>query len=154
MRGIFQPLTNHRREYVYFVKDTGGIIFTLQKNTGGIMSTLLKHSMCLREKLHVMQTQLLFLQMSLNVDWILHMHGQFWAVLCYAQPVNYGIRPLANIFWDCPIRILPVNKRLGNLGCIQFIVKSSLIYTKSCSFGEVGGTSPLQLSSLTHFAKI
>ena len=59
-----------------------------------------------------------------------------------------------------PIRIIPVIKRLRNLGRIQFIAKSSSIYTKIClchkhkTFGEVGGNSPLQLSSRTHFAKI
>ena len=60
-----------------------------------------------------------------------------------------------------PIRIIPVNKRLRNLGQIQFIANSSSIYTqKSVSatstrpFGEVGGNSSLQLSSRTHFAKI
>ena len=60
-----------------------------------------------------------------------------------------------------PIRIIPVNKRLRNLGRIQFIAKSSSIYTKICLrhkhkklFGEVGGNSPLQLSSRKHFAKI
>ena len=32
-----------------------GLYSPRKKNTGGIMSTLLKHSMCIREKLHVMQ---------------------------------------------------------------------------------------------------
>ena len=59
-----------------------------------------------------------------------------------------------------PIRILPVNKILKNLGQIQFIAKSTSMYTKSvratCTrpFGEVGGMSPLQLLSGTHFPKI
>ena len=60
-----------------------------------------------------------------------------------------------------PIRIIPVNKRLRNLGQIQFIANSSSIYTKKSvsatsirPFGEVGGNLSLQLSSRTHFAKI
>ena len=59
-----------------------------------------------------------------------------------------------------PIRIIHVIKRLRNLGRIQFIAKSHLYTQKSvCTtstrpFGEVGGNSPQQLSSRTHFAKI
>ena len=63
-----------------------------------------------------------------------------------------------------PLRIIPVIKRLRNLERIQFIAKSSSIYTKIClrhkhnisrPFGEVGGKNyPLKLSSRTHFAKI
>ena len=45
--------------------------------------------------------------------------------------------PLPNIFLKLPfsvtpIRIIPVIKRLRNLGRIQFIAKSSSIYTKIC----------------------
>ena len=83
------------------------------------------------------------------------------AVLCYAQPLNNGICIAYKYFLRLPlsvtpVRILPVNKRLRNFGQIQFIAKSSSIYTKICTrpFGEVGGKSPLQLSSRTHFAKI
>ena len=60
-----------------------------------------------------------------------------------------------------PIRISPVNKKIRNLGRIQFIAKSSSIYTQKsvCAtstilFGEVGGKFSLQLSSRTHIAKI
>ena len=59
-----------------------------------------------------------------------------------------------------PIRIIPVIKRLRNLGRIQFIAKSSSNYTNISlrhnhkSFGEVGGNSPLKLSTRTYFAKI
>ena len=87
------------------------------------------------------------------------------AVLCYAQPLKNCICAASEYFLKlplsvAPIRILPVNKGLRNLGQIQFIAKSSSIYTKSvCAtstrpFGEVGGKSPLQLSSRTHIAKI
>ena len=87
------------------------------------------------------------------------------AVLCYVQPLKSGICTASEYFLKLPlsvtpIRIIPVNKRLRNLGRIQFIAKSS-IYTKKsvCAtstrpFGEVCGNSPLQLSSRTHFAKI
>ena len=59
-----------------------------------------------------------------------------------------------------PIQIIPVIKRLRNLGRIQFLQNLHLYSQKSvCAtstrpFGEVGGNSPLQLSSRTHFAKI
>ena len=59
-----------------------------------------------------------------------------------------------------PIRIIPVNKRLRNLGRIQFIrivhlyTQKSVSATSTRPFGEVGGNSSLQLSSRTHFAKI
>ena len=87
------------------------------------------------------------------------------AVLCYAQPLKYGICTASEYLLKLPlsvtpIRIIPVINRLRNLGRIQFIAKSSSVYTKSvCAtstrpFGVVGGKSPLQLSSRTHFAKI
>ena len=87
------------------------------------------------------------------------------AVLCYARALKSGICTSTEYFLKLPlsvklIRIIPVIKRLRNLGQIQFIAKSSSIYTKPvCAtstrpFGEVGGNSPLQLSSRTHFAKI
>ena len=87
------------------------------------------------------------------------------AVLCYAQPLNNRTYTAYQYFFKLslsvtPIQILPVNKRLGNLGQIQFIAKSSSIYTNSVCvmstrpFGEVGRKPPLQLSSRTHFAKI
>ena len=52
--------------------------------------------------------------------------------------------------------IIPVIKRLRNLGRNQFIAKSSksVCATSTRPFGEVGGNSPLQLSSRTHFDKI
>ena len=59
-----------------------------------------------------------------------------------------------------PMRVKPVIKRLRNLGRIQFIAKfylytqRSLCATSTRPFGEASGNSPLQLSSLTHFAKI
>ena len=58
-----------------------------------------------------------------------------------------------------PIRIIPVIKILRNLG--QNLLQNLHLYTQksvcaTCTrpFGEVGGNSPLQLSSRTHFAKI
>ena len=56
------------------------------------------------------------------------------AVLCYAQPLKNGICTASEYFFKLPlsvtpIRILPVNKRLRNLGRIQFIAKSSSLYT-------------------------
>ena len=59
------------------------------------------------------------------------------AVLCYAQPLKNGICTASKYFLKLPlsvmhIRILPVNKRLRNLGRIQFIAKSSSVYTKIC----------------------
>ena len=87
------------------------------------------------------------------------------AFLCYVQPLNdwictayeYILRPLLSV---TPIRILSVNKRLRNLGQIQFIAKSSSFSEKSIGatsnrpFGEVGGKLPLQLSIIANFAKI
>ena len=59
------------------------------------------------------------------------------AVLCYAQPLKNGICTASEYFFKLllsvtHIQILPVNKRLRNLGRIQFIAKSSSIYTKIC----------------------
>ena len=87
------------------------------------------------------------------------------AVLCYAKPLKNRICIASEYFLKLPlsvtpIRIIPVTKRLRNLGQIQFIAKSSFNTQKSvCAtstrpFGEVGGNSPLQLSSRTHFAKV
>ena len=58
------------------------------------------------------------------------------AVLCYAQPLKNGICTASEYFLKLPlsvtpIRIIPVIKRLRNLGLIQFIAKSSSIYTKN-----------------------
>ena len=56
------------------------------------------------------------------------------AVLYCAQPLNKtGYAPLTNIFLDYPFlsclyKFSPVNKRLRNLGRIQFIPKSSSIH--------------------------
>ena len=77
------------------------------------------------------------------------------AVLCYVQLLNNGICTAYEYFFRLPlsvmpIRILSVNKILRNLGRIQFIVCA----TSTRPFGEVGGMSPLQLSSQTHLAKI
>ena len=59
------------------------------------------------------------------------------AVLCFAEPLKSGICTASEYFLKLPlsvtpIRILPVNKRLRNLGRIQFIAKPSSIYTKIC----------------------
>ena len=87
------------------------------------------------------------------------------AVLCYAHTLKNGICTASEYFLKLPlsvtpIRIVPVIKRLRNLGRIQFIAKSSRYTQKAlCAistrlFGVVGGNCPLQLSSRTHFAKI
>ena len=86
-------------------------------------------------------------------------------VLCYVQPLNNWICTAYEYFLRLPltvtpIRILPVNKILRNLGRNQLTANLHLYTHKSvCTtstrpFGEVGGMSPLQLSSQTHFAKI
>ena len=72
-----------------------------------------------------------------------------------------GFSPLTNIFETNPFchayTVLPVNKKLRQFERIKFIANSSSIYTKSVchtstrTYGEVGGESPLQLSSQTHF---
>ena len=77
------------------------------------------------------------------------------AVLCYVQPLKNGICTASEYFFKLPLsvtplRIIPVIKRLGNLGRIQYLFYA----TSTRPFGEVGGNSPLQLSSQTHFAKI
>ena len=59
-----------------------------------------------------------------------------------------------------PVRILPVNKiprTLGEFNLLQNLhlcTHKSVCATSTRPFGEVGGMSPLQLSSRTHFAKI
>ena len=57
------------------------------------------------------------------------------AVLCHAQPLKNGICTASEYFLKLPlsvtpIQIIPVIKRLRNLGRIQFIAKSSSIYVK------------------------
>ena len=80
------------------------------------------------------------------------------AVLCYAQPVKNGICIASEYFFKLPlsvtpIQILPVNKRLRNLKELNLLKNLHLYTLKSvCAtstrpFGEVGGKSPLQLSS-------
>ena len=87
------------------------------------------------------------------------------AVLCYAQPLKNRICTASEYFLKLPlsvtpIRIIPVNKRLRNFGQIEFNAKSLSIYTKICLrhkhkiFWRSWRNSPLQLSSLAHFAKI
>ena len=86
------------------------------------------------------------------------------AALCYAQPLKNWICTASEyvlklVLSVAPIRIIPVIKKLRNLGQIHFIAKSSSTQKSVCAtstrpFGEVGGNSPLQLSSRTHFAKI
>ena len=58
------------------------------------------------------------------------------SVLCYAQPLKNGICTTSKYFFNLPlsvtpIRIIPVIKRLRNLGQIQIISISSSIYTKN-----------------------
>ena len=59
-----------------------------------------------------------------------------------------------------PIRIIPVIKKLRNknefnlLQNLHLFTQKSVCATGTRPFGEVGGNSPLQLSSRTHFAKI
>ena len=87
------------------------------------------------------------------------------AVLCYAQPLKSGICTASEYFLKLPlsvtpIRIIPVNKTLRNLGRIHLLqnlhlyTQKSVCATNTRPFGEVGGNSHLQLSSRTHFAKI
>ena len=87
------------------------------------------------------------------------------AVLCYAQPLKSGICTASEYFLKLPlsvtpIRIIPVMKRLRNLGQINLLQKlhlytqKSVCATRTRPFGKVGGNSPLQLSARTHFAKI
>ena len=82
------------------------------------------------------------------------------AVLCYAQPLNNGICTASQYFFKLPlsvmpIRITPVIKRLRSLlQNLYLYTQKSVCATSTRPFGEVGGNSPLQLSSRTHFAKI
>ena len=60
----------------------------------------------------------------------------FTAVLCYAQPLQNAMFTASEYVLKLPlsvtpIRIIPAIKRLRNLGRIQFIAKSSSIYTKN-----------------------
>ena len=89
-------------------------------------------------------------------------------VSCFGQPLRSRICTASEYFLKLPlcvtpIRIIPVIKRLRNLGQIHFIffcknlhlyTQKSVCATSTRPFGEVGGNSPLQLSSRTHFAKI
>ena len=84
------------------------------------------------------------------------------AVLCYIQPLNKGMQVFFRLFLSVkPIQILPVNKRLRNFRQIQFVTKSSSMYTQNsvCAtstrpFREVGEKSLLLFSLQTYFAKI
>ena len=87
------------------------------------------------------------------------------AVSCYAQPLKNRICTLSEYFLKLPlsvtpIRISPVIKRLRNLDEFNLLqnlhlyTQKSVCATSTRPFGEVGGNSPLQLSSRTHFAKI
>ena len=116
------------------------------------------------------KTQPLFLQMSLlKVDsaYARSILSMFTVVLCYAQPLNTGICTAYKYIFRLPlsvmpIQILPVNKRLRNLGRIQFIAKSSSIYTKNClrhrhqtfwrSWRKVSATTFIAKTQ-THFTK-
>ena len=86
-------------------------------------------------------------------------------VLCYAQPLKNGICTPSEYFLKLPLsvmplRIIPFIKRLRNLGQFNLLqnlhlcTQKSVCATSTRPFGEVGGNSPLQLSSRTHFAKV
>ena len=97
-------------------------------------------STCIREKMHVVrQHSLLFLQISLLLSWfcICTLNSEYvnWQFYVVHSLWRTGYGPLLNILLKLPlsvtpIRIIPVNKRLKNLGRIQFIAKSPSIYTK------------------------
>ena len=60
----------------------------------------------------------------------------FTAVLCYAQPLQNAMSTASEYFLKLPLSVTPIRsipaiKRLRNLGRIQFIAKSSSIYTKN-----------------------
>ena len=79
------------------------------------------------------------------------------AVLRYAQPLKNGICTASKYFLKLPlsvtpIQIIPVIKRL-NLDEFNFLqnlhlyTQKPVCATSTRPFGEVGGNSPLQLSS-------
>ena len=87
------------------------------------------------------------------------------AVSCFAQPLKSGLCTASEYFLKLPlsvtpIRIIPVIKRLRNLGRINLLqnlhlyTQKSVCATSTRPFGDVGGNSLLQLSSRTQFAKI
>ena len=76
-----------------------------------------------------------------------------------------GYAPLPNIFWNYPflsrlyelylsIKYLEISDEFHLLQNLHLYTQKSVCATSTRPFGEVGGNSPLQLSSQTHFAKI
>ena len=80
----------------------------------------------------------------------------------FKEPDN---APLPNIFWNYPflsrlyelylsLKDLEILDKFNLLQNLHLYRQKSVGATNTRPFGEVGGNSPLQLSSRTHFAKI
>ena len=78
-------------------------------------------------------TQPLFLQMSLLLVDCAYVNGSFMLCTAFEEQDMHRFRIFFETTPFChPIRILPVIKRLRNLGRIKLIAKSLSIYTKIC----------------------
>ena len=86
-------------------------------------------------------------------------------MLCTAQPLKNGICTLPNIFETTPflsrlyelhlsLKDLEILDEFNLLQNLHLYTQKSVCATSTRPFGEVGGNSPLQLSSRTHFAEI
>ena len=89
----------------------------------------------------------------------------FTAVLCYAQPLKNGICTASEYFLNYPflsrlykfyltIKDLKIMDEFNLLQNLHLFTQKYVCATSTRPFGEVGGKSPLQLSSRTHIAKI
>ena len=91
-----------------------------------------------------------------------HANGSFMLYITFEQRDIHHLRIFffRLPFSVTPIRILPVNKRqiiLDEFNLFQNFrlnTQKSISATSTRPLGKVGGQSPLQLSSQTHFAKI
>ena len=81
------------------------------------------------------------------------------AILSYEQPMNNGyflnLPSLSRLYeFYLSIKYLEIQDEFNLLLNLHLCTQKSVCATTTRLFGEVGGMSPLQLSSRTHFAKI
>ena len=87
------------------------------------------------------------------------------AVLCYAHTLKNGICTASEYFLNYPflsrlyelylsLKDLEISDEFNLLQNLHLYTQKSVSATSTRRFGEVGGNSPVQLSSRTYFAKI
>ena len=85
--------------------------------------------------------------------------------MLYTAFEEWEYAPLSNIFWNYPflsrlyelylsLKDLEIEDEFNLLQNLHLYTQKSVCATSTLPFGGVGGNSPLQLSSRTHFAKI